>query len=396
MIALILYNLFIFFFTKEISYFYYILFIAFTTINYGSYSAMLHYIIQDQNLLNIDAYLGVYYISIANLFALLFIDKILHIEQFKLLHKINMILIAGSIILMIISIKIENLFEFSLYYLLVCMFYILLLTLFSWYKKVVVAKYILAGWSISILGIFSLAFLQYDIPNLIDDYPYFYELSVFAEAILFSVALASKLNKTKELENSLKTNELLTKELHHRVKNNMQFIILMYRLKLANFSNAKIDEKLNEIEGSIQAISKTHEILYSHENTNILDSKLYFKDLLTYIEKSFDTQKIKINLNINAILDIEKLILCGIILNELITNALKYAFLNQLGTINITLITKNKQHYFCIEDNGIGFDYEEKKGDSFGLEFIKNIVQHELKGTFEIYYNKGTRIVIRF
>ena len=176
----------------------------------------------------------------------------------------------------------------------------------------------------------------------------------------------------------------------------MQFIILMYRLKLANFSNAKIDEKLNEIEGSIQAISKTHEILYSHENTNILDSKLYFKDLLTYIEKSFDTQKIKINLNINAILDIEKLILCGIILNELITNALKYAFLNQLGTINITLITKNKQHYFCIEDNGIGFDYEKKKGDSFGLEFIKNIVQHELKGTFEIYYNKGTRIVIRF
>lgn len=396
MMALILYNIFIFIFTKELSYFYYILFITFTTINYLSYSGMLYYIVQNQTLLNIDAFLGIYYISIANLFAILFIDKILHVERFKLLHQINLALVGGSILLMLLSLKIENLFECSMYYLLVCMLYILSLIVFALYKKIVPAKYILVGWSISILGIFSLAFFQYAIPNLIDFFPYFYEFSVVAETILFSVALASKLNKTKELENSLKTNELLTKELHHRIKNNMQFIILMYRLKLANSSDAKMEEKLNEIEGSIQAISQTHEILYKQKNLEILDAKLYFENLLSHIQKSFDTKNIKIILDVTASLDIKVSIFCGIILNELITNALKYAFVNQSGILHVTLKIKNNKHYFCIQDNGIGFDLNQKSIDSFGLDFVENIVKHELKGTFEIQNDKGAKITIRF
>lgn len=396
MFALILYNIFIFIFTRELSYFYYIVFISITTINYASYSAMLYYIIQDQTLLNIDAYLGLYYLSIANIFALLFIDKILHIERYKYLHKINLGLIYGSILLMVVSIIKEDLFELSMYYLLICMFYILLLILFAFYKKTSSAKYILAGWIVSINGIFALALHQYGIFNPINVFPYFYETSTFLEAILFSVALAAKLNKTTELENSLKRNVLLTKELHHRIKNNMQFIILMYRLKLANQTNEKIDEKLKEIESAIQAISKTHEILYNQKNLDIIDTKLYFENLVLELQHSFTNKNIEIKMDINTILDTQQTIYCGIILNELITNAIKYAFKEDIGIISITLCKKENKHLFVINDNGIGFNYETKQNDSFGLVFIKAIVESELKGNISFESINGTSIKIQF
>ena len=396
MIALILYNIFIFIFTKEVSYLYYILFITVTTINYCSYSAMISYLTQNQILLDIDAYLGLYYISIANIFALLFIDKILNIYHFTYLHKINKGLVLGAILLMIASIKIDSLFELSMIYLLVCMLYILYLIIFAFYNKIISAKYILVGWLISIIGIFSLAFKQYAVPNPIDYFPFFYEVTTFLEAILFSIALSAKLNKTKELEHSLKTNELLTRELHHRVKNNMQFIILMYRLKLANVRTNLLDKRLQEIEYSIQAISNTHEILYQHNELNMLDTQIYFQNLLTEIKQSYNTSKIKIYLVVETILTTDQLIFCGIILNELLTNSFKYAFKENIGTIKISLTKQEKKNEFIIEDDGIGFDFEKKSKESFGLEFIQNIVKDELQGSCHIDVNNGTKVKIIF
>ncbi len=396
MIALILYNIFILIFTREVAYLYYILLITVATINYCSYSAMISYFTQNQMLLDIDAYLGLYYLSIANVFALLFIDKILNIDRFKYLHKINLILIVGSVLLMIVSIKIDSLFEVSMFYLLLCMLYIFCLIVFALYKKTAVAKYILIGWSISIIGIFSLALNQYAIPNPIEYFPYFYELTSFLEAVLFSIALSAKLNKAKEVENSLKTNQLITKELHHRVKNNMQFIILLYRLKLSNIKNEELDKKLQEIECSIQAISKTHEILYQHNELNILDTQVYFKNLLEEITNSYDTSKIKISLVVNTTLPSNQLIFCGIILNELLTNVFKYAFRDNIGTIEISLTKQENQNEFIVEDDGVGFDYEKIPNESFGLSFIENIVKDELQGSCNINVNKGTKVQIIF
>ena len=393
MIAFIIYNIFIFIFTKELAYLYYVLYLFFVTLNHSSYSIMLDYLISSKYTY-LDAYFAIYYLSFAVIFAFLFIKTILNINQYKILSAIINILIGSNIILMLLSTTNNYLIEYSTNLLFIGFIFIFYLTVHSLIKKHPLSKYIFIAWLINLFGLYSLAFKEYGISNPIDYFPYFYELTVFLEAVLFSIALASKLNKTKELETSLKTNELLTKELHHRVKNNMQFIILMYRLKLANLSNEEIDQKLKEIEGSIQAISKTHEILYNQENLENIDSQEYFENLIEEFKRSFSDFKIDIKLNIQENLDIQHSIYCGIILNELLTNSFKYAFKNKKGSIEISLKKEKNKYLFVVQDDGVGFDYEKKKDDSFGLSFIKAIAQDELNGTIEFVSDDGAMIKI--
>ena len=396
MSALILYNLFIFLFIKDKSYFYYVLFLFFIMINHSSYSVMLDYIISSPTLTKLEAYLAVYYLGIATILGLLFIQNILDINRFKILKYITYTLIFINIILMLLSTNNNYLIESATNLIFVVMIYIYFLSIYSLIKKHPLSKYIFAAWTINVIGIINLAFKQYGILNIIDYIPYFYELCTFLEAIIFSTALASKISKTKELENSLKTNEILTKELHHRVKNNMQFIIIMYRLKLANHINKDVDEKLKEIENSIQAISNTHEILYNQSNLKEMDTKKYFINLINEIKKSFDMKNIDIEFNIDTYLETQQAMYCGIILNELVTNSIKYAFKNSKGNITISLHKKNKEYIFMIEDNGCGFNYKEKSELSFGLSFINAIVEYELKGKSKFINKNGTKVKIVF
>jgi two-component sensor histidine kinase len=215
------------------------------------------------------------------------------------------------------------------------------------------------------------------------------------EAILFSIALSAKLNKTKELEIAVNKSEILTKELHHRVKNNMQFIISMYRLKLSKLMDKKLSSILNEIELTIQAMSATHEMLYAKSDLEKIDTKEYFESLITRISKSFNLKEIKIKTDIDTKLGIDQSIALGIILNELITNSLKYAFADRKGEIDISLKTFDKKYELTYKDNGVGFDKEDTK-KSFGLRLINNLVRDELKGSLEVDGSKGSFFKIVF
>ncbi len=395
MLALVLYNVFIYFFTRELSYLYYILYILFTTLYYASYSIMLDYILPEDSTM-IDIVMDFYSLALANIAALLFIKAFLNIKQYKRHNIIINIVLALNIMHILIYINGSYLIEYSLYILLFTLVFILYISAYSFYKKNPQAKYILIGWSFNFSGVLMISLQQYGLPNIIDYFPHFCALTIFMEAILFSVALASKLNTTKALQQSVKTNKILTRELHHRVKNNMQFIILMYRLKLDSLSDENIEQKLNETEGAVQAISKTHEILYNQDELENIDTNEYFTNLLDELEKSFNTKKIKISLDVKDTLDIQSSIYCGIILNELITNSFKYAFKNGEGVINIKLIKKDKKHIFTVEDNGEGFDYEQKQYESFGLSFVKTIVDDELNGTILFDSSDGTKVEINF
>lgn len=394
MIAFIVYNIFIFIFTKELAYLYYVLYLFFITVNHSSYTIMLDYILGEKYT-HIDAYLAIYYISFATIFAFLFIKNILNINRYKILNIITNILIILNILLMMFSSINNYLIEYSTHLMFVGFVFIIYLTIFSLIKKHPLAKYIFLAWIVNIIGFFSLAFNEFGIPNPIDYFTYLFELTMFSEAILFSIALASKLNKTKELENSLKTNEILLKELHHRVKNNMQFIIIMYRLKLANFSNPQIEQKIDEIEDIIQAMSKTHEILYNQENLEQINTKEYFENLIEKIQTTYKNKKVKINIDIEINIDIQTSIYLGIILNELLTNSFKYAFSKNSGEINISLEKEDSKTKLTYNDNGVGFDYEDKKDESFGLTFIEAIVKNELKGNLIFENIKGSKITIQ-
>lgn len=385
-LGLIIYNLFLFFFIKELVYLYYVLYMFFLSAYYLAYTQIINYMITIS-----EGSYAIYLIGLANIFALMFIKTFLKVENKKHLYIIYtiiflylMIMLAGLSANMITKLTIINIL------------FILYLCIDAFRKKNNQIKYIFLGWVLMITGTLMQSLKSYGLWTLIDYYPYFYESTILAEAILFSVALAARLNKTKELEESLQTNTILIKELHHRVKNNMQFIIIMYRLKLDKMMNTQLDSNLKEAEGTIQAMSKTYEILYTQNDLETIDTKAYFESLISEIKQSYGSSDIHILLNASAKITMNQSIYLGIILNELMTNAFKYAFLDGPGEIQISLQKEGAQTLFVFEDNGIGFDEQSLSEDTFGLSFIEALVTDELKGKMYINSNNGVRVRIVF
>lgn len=394
MLALIIYNIFIYIFTRDKAYLFYIFHIFFITLNHLSYSGMSSILFED-NTYKFDTNMNVYYISFAIVFILLFVQSFLHLKNFKRLNIITNIFIGSILVLALISNNSNYLMDILSLVVLIATLYILFLSIYLYTKKIPQAKYILIGWSINIIGIFMITFKQHGVETPFDSFTYFYETTTFLEAILFSIALVSKLNKTKELEVSLNRNKSLLKELNHRVKNNMQFIIILYRLKLENLITPKIDNKLYEIENSIQSMSRLHEALYQQEDVEDVETKEYFLSVIEKLKLTFEIEH-KIDVQINSSLSVEQSIYCGIILNELITNSIKYAFNNEKGIIKITLNKEDNKNVLEIEDNGAGFDYNEKISQSFGLTFIEALVEDELKGKINFFNKNGTKVIIIF
>lgn len=395
MLALIIYNLIIFYFTKEMVYFYYVGNIFFLTISHISFTSMnLHFL--PVAFEHIDAYLTIYYIIFNCIFVLLFTKEFLELKKYRYINILINTFISINLILIPFSfISNEYILDLVTYFSL-----IILITVF--FSSIIIAikeksenaKYFTIAWGIYIFGYVMLGFKQMNLWSLIDYFPYTFELCCFIEGMMFSIILAKKLNKTKELEISLNNNKVLLKELHHRIKNNMQFIMIMYKMKLEKFTNEQIDKKLDEVEMIIQAICKTHEILYTQENLYKIDTKIYFKELIEKIKESYETKNIKISSIIEVSLDLEKSIYLGIIINELVINSLKYAFSNNKGEINIILKKDGNKTIFIYKDNGKGFDYNQKKEESFGLTFIESIIQNELKGSIKVESQDKLKVTI--
>ncbi len=393
-IALIIYNLFIYFYSKDLVYLYYIFYLTFTIMEHLSYTSLNLYLFS-QDLLNLDVYLAIIYISFLSIFTILFTREFLNVKRYKKLDYIfKLFLVLNSFFILFTSPEFYPL-DLVVQIGILTLFYNIFISLYLLYKGEENAKYMAIGWSIAMFGWIMQGTYDYGTWSLINSYPYFFELAIFTEAVLFSVVLANKLNKTKELEKSVATNKVLTRELHHRVKNNMQFIISMYRLKLANYSNKDISNSLKEVEGTIQAMSDTHEMLYTQKMSTHIATKEYFTTLIQRLKNSYDTSNIKIDLNVDTDLNIDNSIYIGIILNELITNSFKYAFENKDDQIFISLSKQDKNYHLVVQDNGIGFD-DTQTSETFGIELVKTLVEDELKGTLELDTSNGCKYSINW
>ncbi len=388
-LILVLYNLSLFVFTKESSFFYYgIYFIL--LVSYYAYYTDMYLFITDKYFLH----LGIYFLSFLTIFIILFTRSFLQIKQHKNIDKIFKIMIVFLLLIVLFTNKDFYPLSIVVLILLSCLLLVISISYYLFFKGNPQAKYFILGWTISLIGYISLAMYNYGQFSLINHFKYFYETTIIVEALLFSMALSSRLNKTKELENSLKRNDLLTRELHHRIKNNMQFIISLYRLNLSSHMNEELNKKIINVENTVKAMSHTHELLYNQENLDKLDIQNYFYYIVKELKRSYDFSKIKINYEIQTDVDISKSIVCGIILNELITNSLKYAFKENEGIINVILRKENKKTVFIIEDNGIGFNKNETPSNKFGLKLVSSLVQNELDGDIKIESENRTKIII--
>jgi two-component sensor histidine kinase len=212
----------------------------------------------------------------------------------------------------------------------------------------------------------------------------------------------SERKKAEEgIKASLKEKELLLREIHHRVKNNLQIINSLLSLQTRYI---KDDDTLNifkESQNRVRSMAIIHEKLYNSSNLVKIDFEEYVKDLANNLFYTYkiNPYNIKLNTDIDNILfDIETAIPCGLIINELVSNCLKHAFngLNK-GKINITLNQIGEEFTLSVSDNGIGLpeDFNFTNTDSLGLLLINNLVK-QLDGTIELDKNGGTTFKIIF
>ncbi|OFX79185.1 MAG: hypothetical protein A2X12_01915 [Bacteroidetes bacterium GWE2_29_8] len=219
--------------------------------------------------------------------------------------------------------------------------------------------------------------------------------------VILNDEILSKKNFESKLKNIIDEKDILLKEVHHRVKNNMQIISSMLSLKSRTINDLFIQKVIEESQDRIKTIALVHEILYQNNDYTKINFKEYILKLSTYLLRSFNdtSNKIKLNFDIDEInLSLDYAIPCGLIFNELFSNSIKYAFVNKKNCcIFVKLKLKKETVIFEIGDNGIGIsqDFDMKEVKSFGLQLV-NILVEQLKGQIMVNKNKKTNFLITF
>lgn len=202
-----------------------------------------------------------------------------------------------------------------------------------------------------------------------------------------------------QIRSSLKEKEVLLREIHHRVKNNLQIIQSLLGLQ-TSFMRHKEDLKLiKESQDRVRSIALVHENLYQSPNLAEIDFAKYIQDLTCALYRSYkvDFDQIRLEIHIKNIkFPVDRAVPCGLIVNELLTNALKYAFppaLKRKGLIQIKMKRSGSNDVELIfSDNGVGIpDQTGRDSDSLGLKLVKLLVEEQLKGKMEVEYKKGTK-----
>lgn len=201
-------------------------------------------------------------------------------------------------------------------------------------------------------------------------------------------------------EEKKKSDEIiLLKEIHHRVKNNLNIIIGLLELQSQNIEDVAVKEMFRESINRIRSMAIIHEYLYRSENQSAIDLSLYIESLADNLLAVYaDIKKeLMINYKMDSVFtDFDLAIPVGLIVNEIITNSIKHAFIERpKGKIDISLEKNNSKIKLTIKDDGIGvpvnLDIENSK--SLGLQLIKLLVS-QLNGDYKIYREDGTTVQI--
>jgi PAS domain S-box-containing protein len=221
------------------------------------------------------------------------------------------------------------------------------------------------------------------------------------------IAHAQDITKRKQAEEKIQAalaeKNVLLREVHHRVKNNLQAMIYLIEMQIEKLDDQKVQTFLRELQEQARTMSLVYEQLYQSDYLAQVDMDGYLENLATNVIQAF-AQGRDINYKVeaeNVLLDVETAMPCGLIINELLTNSLKYAFpesFSNLPIINVSLVKESNQIKIIVSDNGIGlpdnFDWENT--DSLGLKLVNFWVKYQLAGAIELNVENGTKYFIKF
>lgn len=204
-----------------------------------------------------------------------------------------------------------------------------------------------------------------------------------------------------ELEKLLKEREVLLKEVHHRVKNNLQVVSSLLGLQAWHFEDTRLRQALADSQNRVLSIALVHENLYRSKDLAQVEFSDYVDSLVDNLPRSSSAgTDVSVTQDIEkCLLSIETAVPCGLIINELVTNALKHAFPGEgRGSIRVVLRKIDPSNWMLIvADDGVGLpvDIDMRKTTSLGLELVTLLVK-QLAGTLEIKRNGGTSFQITF
>lgn len=205
----------------------------------------------------------------------------------------------------------------------------------------------------------------------------------------------------RKIRDSLKEKEVLLQEVHHRVKNNLQVISSILNLQSSYVDDEGTLEILKESQNRIKSMSFIHETLYRTTDFSSINFAEYIKSLSYNLIQSYRLQNchIEFEADIDVVeMSIDQAIPCGLIVNELVSNALKYAYKDrEEGKLSILLKDINNRIHLRISDDGIGLpeNFKFEKTDSLGVQLVYSLTE-QLDGTIDVESNSGTSFLITF
>ena len=425
-VSLMLYNILVYFYTRDVSYLFYVFYIFAVVLQQLSYVGVVPLLFSPE-IVELSHSTWAFQVGLMYLSASLYARRFLLTDQnFPRLDKVYKLFI----LLAIVEIP---LFGTSWFYLpeaglltgLVFVFFNTFSGIYVYFQGNKQARFYALAWSMLIIGYviiildaLGVVSVMYQVPNLI-----LYLTGI--EALILSLAFSDRYiilqgekqdseqlllitlknreveitkeikERTEALSKALSNNKTLFKELQHRTKNNLQLILSLIRMQASKLLEGEQRDAFDDLENRIRAIAKTHEILYHKDDLELIDMNEYFDDLLDEFEDGVLTEHdCNIELDIYAYIPLKEAIYLGLIINEMISNTIKYALKEQNNYIEIYLHRVKGKYILSYKDSGEGFDQEKVREDALGLSLIKTLVVEQLEGELLLYSNHGTEYII--
>lgn len=212
----------------------------------------------------------------------------------------------------------------------------------------------------------------------------------------------SKINSQNDsLRKLLQEKEWLVKEIHHRVKNNLQIVISLLNTQSAYLQNADALDAIKNSQHRMQTMSLIHQKLYQSDNLSTIDMSVYIRELIEYLGESFSNDKdVSMNVKVSSVkVDVSQAVPLGLILNEAISNSIKYAFRENIkGRIDVLLEpVADGKYLLCVADNGVGLPegFDPDNTSSLGMSLMLGLTE-QLDGEFFLKNENGLKVCVIF